>query len=111
MIVDKLPLILKNIRESADIMMTIYTDGSCFRLYELIKILYPSAEAYWSDIDSHCITKVKGDYFDIGGKVKARYILDKSYFKIDKTQLEGYSLMRYSKEDNLVGVKVEKYGN
>ena len=41
--------------------------GSCFRLYLLLKEVWPDAEA-WTNID-HVITKIDGTFYDIRGEV------------------------------------------
>lgn len=100
---------LKELRESADIQFKIFTQGSCFRLYRILKTIYPKAVAYWSDIDNHCITRIEDKYYDIGGEVKSQYMKDKSYFKVPKSQLKGYSLLKYTRNKDSYSVKVEKY--
>ena len=101
---------LKELRDSATIVYKIYTDGSCFRLYSILKCLYPKAIAYWSDRDNHCIVKIGNRYFDIGGEVNEGYIKEKNYYVIDKTQLDGYYLLKYSSgKDSEYSVTIEKY--
>lgn len=41
--------------------------GSCFRLYLLLKEVWPDAEA-WTNVD-HVITKIDGRFYDIRGEV------------------------------------------
>lgn len=59
---------LSALRSAANIMVEIYTNGGCYRLHELLKILYPSATAY-SNRDAHVITKIEGRFYDINGEV------------------------------------------
>lgn len=42
--------------------------GSCFRLYLLLKEVWPDAEA-WTNVD-HVITKIDGRFYDIRGEVE-----------------------------------------
>lgn len=100
---------LQELRDSADIQYKIFTQGSCFRLYKILKTLFPKAIAYWSDVDGHCITKIDGKYYDIGGEVKEDYIIDKSYYKVHKSQLKGFSLLKWLSEESNNSVSVEKY--
>lgn len=102
---------LKELRESADIQYSIFTNGSCFRLYKILKIVFPEVEAYWSDMDRHCIVNYKGEFYDIGGIMSKTYVKSKSYYKIDKSQLRGFSLLKYINNDECLGAKVEKYKN
>ncbi len=100
---------LKELRDSSDIIYDIYTKGSCFRLYSILKTIDNSSEAYWSDTDNHCITKIGACYYDIGGRIKKGYIIDNSYYKIDKSQLKGFKLLKYVSKNKCIAAKVEKY--
>lgn len=101
---------LKELRESADIQYKIFTEGSCFRLYRILKTIYPEAKPYWSDLDNHCITKINGKFYDIGGEVKKSHVKDRGYYKIPKKLLKGYSLLKFvTQEKEVFSVKVEKY--
>ena len=101
---------LTALRESADIQYCVFTQGSCFRLYQILKIIEPKAEAYWSDLDNHCITKIDGKFYDIGGEVSSAYITDCNYNKIPKKQLKGYALLKYTTDaTHQPNVTVQKY--
>lgn len=103
--------LLKKLRDSADIQFKIFTEGSCFRLYEILKVIFPQAEAYWSDLDNHCITKIDKQYYDIGGVIKKSYVKGRSYYKIPKSQLRGYSILKWMNDEESIGTKIEKYKN
>lgn len=100
---------IKELRESADIIYNIFTLGSCFKLYKILKVIYPESIPYWSDRDNHCITKINNDFYDIGGKVNKNYILDKGYYPIPENQLNGYDLLKYHSEGNASSATIEKY--
>tara|TARA_R110000851_G_scaffold96879_1_gene210100 strand:- start:69 stop:392 length:324 start_codon:yes stop_codon:yes gene_type:complete len=101
---------LKELRDSADIQSKIFTKGSCFRLYKVLKVVFPDAKPYWSDIDNHCITKIEGEFYDIGGIIKKSYMKESGYYKIRKKQLRGYSLLKWVSEDaDSIESKIEKY--
>lgn len=103
---------LKELRDSADIQYKIFTEGSCFRLYKILKVVFPEAKAYWSDLDNHCITKIDGKFYDIGGLIKKSYVINKSYYKVHKSQLRGYSMLKWVSEDSeSIGSRIEKYKN
>lgn len=102
---------LEELRNSADIQFKIFTEGSCFRLYKILKVIAPKAEAFWSDLDNHCITRIGKEYYDIGGRVKKSYIKGRSYYKIPESQLRGYSLLKWMNEEDSIGTKIEKYKN
>ena len=100
---------LKELRESANIQYKIFTEGSCFRLYRILKVISPKSKPYWSDRDNHCITRIGEKYYDIGGEVKAEYTKEKGYYEIPKDQIKGYILMEFNREEDMFSVTVEKY--
>lgn len=70
---------LKEIKYSYYLNAKIYTEGSCFRLYKIIKTIYPQANPYYSKMDGHWITEVDGKYYDINGEIDKEYVENKSY--------------------------------
>lgn len=101
---------LKVLRDSADIMLKVFTCGSCYRLYMMLKAICPEAIPYWSDLDGHCITRIQDSYYDIGGKVSSKYALEKGYYPIPTEMQPGYELLKYhAKEEAKTGVIVQRY--
>lgn len=98
---------LDELRESADDMYEIFTEGSCYRLYKILKTLYPQAEAYWSESDGHAITKIDNSYYDIGGEIKKSYVDYKEYFKIKDHS--GYNLLKYKTKEKNRSTRIGKY--
>lgn len=49
-------------------MTDIYTKGSCYNLYVILKHVYPQAVAYGDE--DHIITEIDGKYYDITGEVR-----------------------------------------
>ncbi len=105
---NKVENFLKELRDSSDKQMRIFTTGSCFKLYLILKTIFPKAIPYWSDVDGHAITKIGREYYDIGGKLDYKYVSSKGYFRIPENQLHGYSLLKYGKDTP--GIIVQKYG-
>jgi hypothetical protein len=103
--------LLKELRDSADIQFEIFTEGSCFRLYKILKIIFPTTKAYWSDMDNHCVSLIDGEYYDIGGIIKKSYIETRNYNKIRNSEMRGYSLLKWIDKDSSIGSRVEKYKN
>ena len=102
---------LKELRDSADIQFQIFTEGSCFRLYRILKIIFSDAVPYWSDLDNHCITKIGNEFYDIGGIIKKSYVTTRSFYKIPKKQLRGYSLLKWVDKKTSIETRIEKYKN
>ena len=57
---------LKLIRQSFRGSETVYTKGSCYRLYEILKAIYPTAKAYSNT--KHIIIEIDGRFYDIRGE-------------------------------------------
>jgi len=49
-------------------MVNIFTKGSCFNFYLILKQMYPQALAYYNE--DHVITFIDGKYYDITGEIK-----------------------------------------
>ena len=45
----------------------VYTEGSCYQFYLILKNVFPMAEAYYDTF--HVITKIEERYYDITGEV------------------------------------------
>jgi len=58
--------IIQSIRESFRASITVYTMGNCYQLYEILKTIFPDAEAFESG--GHVFTKIDGEFYDIKGK-------------------------------------------
>jgi hypothetical protein len=46
----------------------VYTNGSCYQFYKILKSVFPQAKGYYN-VD-HVITEINGKYYDITGEVK-----------------------------------------
>lgn len=45
----------------------VYTEGSCFHFYRILKEVFPRAEPFYNN--GHVITYIDGSYYDITGEV------------------------------------------
>ena len=71
---------LKELKHSDALIPKIFLNGSCFRLYKILKTIWPEAEAHYSEAEGgHWITKIKDNYYDINGIINPKYVKDKSY--------------------------------
>jgi hypothetical protein len=59
---------IATIRDSFIGSQQVYTEGSCYHFYLILKKVFPNAEAYY-DID-HILTKIDNRFYDITGEVK-----------------------------------------
>lgn len=97
---------LRELRESDELMIHIFSEGSCFRLYKILKTIYAEAKAMYSRIDGHWITEINGSYYDINGKISKKYIEEKNYETTDQTTETSASIPTYS---NKKGTSYNKY--
>lgn len=101
---------LKELRDSAERIQSIYTKGSCYRLCVILQTVFPSAKAYWSDLDNHAITEIEGKFYDIGGEISKKYIENKGYYLVSEELSDGYYLLKYREDENLsCSTSIEKY--
>lgn len=70
---------LRELRDSAEPIQSIFTEGSCFRLYRILVNIFPQARPFYSQVDGHWITEIDGKYYDIGGEIDPSFVLEKQY--------------------------------
>lgn len=87
---------LKELKYSYHLNAKIYTEGSCFRLYKILKSIYPQANPIFSEKDLHWITEIDGKYYDINGEIFEDYLEFKEYIPItDEKMLETAYISTY----------------
>ena len=59
---------IQTIRESFIGSEIVYTQGSCYKFYLILKEAFPQAKAYYNS--DHVITEIDGKFYDITGEVK-----------------------------------------
>lgn len=60
---------LSTLRDSVPDAVEVFTNGNCFKLYLLLRTIYPQAQPYYRISVGHVYTEIDGDYYDIEGKV------------------------------------------
>ena len=81
---NKVERFISTVRDSFIGSQQVYTEGSCYHFYLILKEVFPEAEAYY-DAD-HVITKIDGKFYDITGEILA----NTGMLKFDR--LPSYSL-------------------
>lgn len=76
---NKILNLLRELKNADDLIPKIFLNGSCFRLYKILKVIEPTAEAYYSHKEGHWITKINGQYYDINGILNLKYVEDQAY--------------------------------
>lgn len=54
-------------------------EGSCFRLYCMLKEINENAKPYYSELDGHWITNIDNKFYDINGELNIEYVEFKKY--------------------------------
>ena len=72
------------IRDSFIGSQQVYTEGSCFQFYLILKSIFPETECYFDE--DHAITKIDNKFYDITGEVRG----DLTFYKYER--LPSYNL-------------------
>lgn len=79
----------------------IYTEGSCFRLYSILKTVFNQANPYYSHLDGHWITEIDGKFYDINGEICLDYVSAKKYkLQNNKTVLNSAYIPTYKRQSS-----------
>lgn len=90
---------LKELKDSYHENEMIYMEGSCFRLYCILKTVFKSASPYYSELDGHWITEIGGKFYDINGEICFDYISAKKYKEVtDKITLASAYVPTYKRQ-------------
>lgn len=58
---------ISKIRDSFIGSQQVYTEGSCYHFYLILKEVFPDAEAYYDNY--HVVTKIGDKFYDITGEI------------------------------------------
>lgn len=90
---------LKELKASYHKNEFVYTRGSCFRLYSILKTVFPQAKPFYSDLDGHWITEIDEKFYDINGEINSDFVEDKQYKEItDTTILSSAYIPTYKRQ-------------
>lgn len=89
--------LIKNLRETDPYIETIFSEGSCYKFYLFLRLLYPTARAMINKNRDHVITEYKGRYYDITGRlIDVDVCCDFGYLTLSNLELvEGWSFSKY----------------
>lgn len=65
----KLPEFIEELRNTDIYIRHIYTQGGCYKLFQLLSKMYNGCIPYISEQKNHIITRYKNKYYDITGEV------------------------------------------
>ena len=69
---------VESLRESYPGAEKMFMEGGCYRLYHILKAIFPMARAYYDS--NHIITRIDDSYYDITGEVKKEKHLEVDIF-------------------------------
>jgi hypothetical protein len=71
----KVESFIEKVRSSFIGSQQVYTEGSCYHFYLILKEVFPDAEC-WAD-EGHIVTKIDNKFYDITGEVRQTIDLNK----------------------------------
>lgn len=83
-------IFLSTLRDVVPNAIHVYTRGNCFKLYLLLRRVFPQAKPMYSQIAGHVYTDIDGVLYDIAGKMSKRWL-----------EINGYDLIYLPTEPRL----------
>lgn len=78
---------IAKIRDSFVGSQQVYTEGSCYHFYLILKEVFPNAEP-WFDND-HIVTNIDGRFYDITGEIRRDEVYMFKYERLPSYQLKA----------------------
>lgn len=63
---------LRRLRDSFPDSIHVYTRGSCFQLFLLLREIWPDSKPWYDGIEGHVYTEINGKFFDIKGEAEKK---------------------------------------
>jgi len=76
---------IKIIRDSFHGSTHVYTRGNCYRLYVIVKFVFPEAEAFYEA--DHIVIKYHKKFYDITGEVESDFVPFKETTKLKQKNI------------------------
>lgn len=90
------PLIIINaLRKSDSYIVHIFKEGSCYRFYEFLTVIYPDAFPYINQKEDHVVTKINGRLYDITGMISKKE--EANYSPINYAQMKKAKKWSFAK--------------
>jgi len=88
-------IIIDALRKSDSYIINIFKEGSCYKFYEFLRVIYPNAMPYINKEENHVVTKINSSFYDITGKIARKY--ESMYFPINEQQLKKVKQWSFGK--------------
>lgn len=107
----KLLEFLQELRNSYEHQYNIFTHGSCFRLYKIVKTFYHEVSPYYSEIKGHWIIGTpEGGFFDIGGEISKSYVENYEFHEVtEKIKLASAYIPKTKNGNFSISCEYDKY--
>src|SRR5690606_11923705 len=90
---------LKELKYSYHKNELIFMEGSCFRLYCMLREISENAKPYYSELDGHWITEIDKKFYHINGEINKDYVEFKNYKHItNETILKSAYIPTYKRQ-------------
>lgn len=78
---------IAKVRDSFIGSQQVYTEGSCYHFYLILKEVFPDAEPWYDN--EHIVTKIDGKFYDITGEIRKDELNMFKYERIPSYQLKA----------------------
>ena len=78
---------IAKVRDSFIGSQQVYTEGSCYHFYLILKEVFPDAEPWYDN--EHIVTKIGGKFYDITGEIRKDELNMFKYERIPSYQLKA----------------------
>lgn len=79
-------IIIGALRKTDSYIVNIFKEGSCYKFYEFLKVIFPQAIPYINNQENHIATKINGNLYDIMGKISKKE--QSEYYPLKECQLK-----------------------
>jgi len=79
-------IIIDALRKSDSYIINIFKEGSCYKFYEFLRVIYPNAMPYINSKENHIVTKINSTLYDITGKITGKE--EDDYSPLQPSQLK-----------------------
>lgn len=102
----KIVSFLRELKSSYHKNELIYTEGSCFRVYSMLKVLFENVKPYYSSKEGHWITEIDNRFYDINGEITKSHVENHGYTLCeDEVMLASAYIPTYRRQQ----VRYDKY--
>jgi hypothetical protein len=99
--------LIKAIRDLSPLVERVCLNGSCYRLFEVVKVVFPEAEP-WIDSDGHVWIRVGDRFYDIQFEIAAEIMLTADRWTAEPMDAEQIKFHKMQYGDMFVGAMTQR---